>query len=291
MFFLSLDSILRVITSNADIYKLTPNTSEISDDLDKEFLKLININKEILQRALQLEADLNLRSKEAFSLQQIMKLIDAFPLKEKDTKDNIIKIFEYFSKETLNNNNKWQRELCDKLNEFHQFLEEKLGKINKNKNFNFYKILSFVFYNEYIKISFEEFRLLILKKIISNQELMKNSSQIIKIIVENIVDSNPETMKENLVLIKEEKSPIFKTLNSTKDKYLDEIIMNILERKVRAYFEFIPKLYPETKATLYPKYYKDNKSNSNKKNETGIIFDNSFIIFKKFKVIIHIIIK
>jgi len=57
--------------------------------------------------------------------------------------------------------------------------------------------------------------------------------------------------------------------------------MNILERKVRAYFEFIPKLYLETKSQLYPKYYKDNKSNNNKKNETGIIFDNSIEIFKE----------
>jgi len=82
VFFLSLDSILRVITSNADIYKIPSKTPETSNDSDNEFFKLINLNKDILQRALQLEADLNLRSKEAFSLQQIMKLIDAFVLKK-----------------------------------------------------------------------------------------------------------------------------------------------------------------------------------------------------------------
>ena len=276
VFFLSIDSILRVITSNNEIYKI-PSDTEISDN---EFFKLINMNKEILQRALQLDADLNLRSKEAFSLQQIMKLIDAFRLNKIGSIDNIKKIIEYFSKQTFYNIKQWERALCDNLDEFHKFLEEKFGSNNDNKNFNFYKILGFVFYNEYIKVTSEDFRLLILNKILSNQELMKYSSQIIKIIVENVVDSNPETMAENLALVKGEKSPIFKKLNNFKDKYLDEIIMNILERKVRAYFEFIPKLYLEAKTKLYPKYYKDNKSNNNKENKTGIIFDNSIIIFK-----------
>jgi len=106
----------------------------------------------------------------------------------------------------LNNNKQWQNALCKSLNDFLKFLEEKIGNIDNNKIFNFYKILSFVLYNEYIKISFNDFRLLILDKILINQELMKNSSQIIKTIVENVVDSNPETMKENLVLIKKEES-------------------------------------------------------------------------------------
>ena len=42
---------------------------------------------------------------------------------------------------------------------------------------------------------------------------------------------------------------------------------------------FLKYIQREKKAQL--KYYKDNKSNNNKKNETGIIFDNSIAIFKE----------
>ena len=65
IFFLSLDSILRIITSKSEIYDLP---------LD-DFFDLINTNKEVLQNAFQLEAILQLRSKEVFSLQEILKLI------------------------------------------------------------------------------------------------------------------------------------------------------------------------------------------------------------------------
>ena len=56
--------------------------------------------------------------------------------------------------------------------------------------------------------------------------------------------------------------------------------MNIFERKFRVYFESIPKLDRSIKEELYPKYLKDNKY-SNNKNDTGIVFDNSFEIFKQ----------
>ena len=43
-----------------------------------DFFDLININKDVLQNALELEANLTLRSKEVFSLQELLKIINAF---------------------------------------------------------------------------------------------------------------------------------------------------------------------------------------------------------------------
>ena len=134
--------------------------------------------------------------------------------------------------------------------------------------------------NEFIKITYNDFRKMLLQKILENNDFIINSSQIIKVILENVIDSNPEMMENNLDLIKEENSQIFRKINNTQNNFLDEIIMNILERKVRYYFKYIPKLRRETKEQLYPKYFKDNK-NTNFINETGIIFDNSLNIFKQ----------
>lgn len=121
-----------------------------------------------------------------------------------------------------------------------------------------------------------------------NNEFLLNCSQIIKIILENIIDSNPELMANNLDLIKEEKSQNFQKINDSQNLFLDEIIINILESKVRAYFTSIPKLSKNLKEELFPKYYKDNKY-SEHSNETGIAFDNSIEIFKETIKILDLI--
>ena len=270
IFFLSIDSIMRVITSKEELYNLS----------NEKLFGLINTDKEILQNALQLEANMNLRSKEIYSLQEILKLINAFYENKLASVENIKKIIHYFGEETICNNEKWQRKLTDNFIEFYKFLEEKLGKYKENKNFKYYKILSFMLLNEYIKITFKDFRKLLLEKVLENNELMLKSSKIFQLILENTIDFSPTEIINNLDLKKGEESPIFKKLNVTDSEFLDEVIMNIFERKFRVYFESIPKLDRSIKEELYPKYLKDNKY-SNNKNDTGIVFDNSFEIFKQ----------
>ena len=270
IFFLSIDSIMRVITSKEELYNLS----------NEKLFGLINTDKEILQNALQLEANMNLRSKEIYSLQEILKLINAFYENKLASVENTKKTIHYFGEETICNNEKWQRKLTDNFIEFYKFLEEKLGKYKENKNFKYYKILSFMLLNEYIKITFKDFRKLLLEKVLENNELMLKSSKIFQLILENTIDFSPTEIINNLDLIKGEESPIFKKLNVTDSEFLDEVIMNIFERKFRVYFESIPKLDRSIKEELYPKYLKDNKY-SNNKNDTGIVFDNSFEIFKQ----------
>ena len=267
-FFLSLDSILRIITCKNEIYDI-PN---------EDFFELINVNKEVLQNSLQMENNLNMRSKEVFSLQQILKLIDAFYSNKLNSKENFDEIFLYFRKQTIYNNQQYQRKLCDNFKDFYGFLTEKLAKLNNN-NFNFYKVLSFIFLNEYIKITYDPFRELLIEKILENNDFIKNSSQIFKIILENLIDAFPTNMIGNFDCIKEENTELFKKINNAKNPFLDEVIMNIIEGKVSIYFEYIPNLDSKTKEELYPKYNKDNRIEI--KNETGIVFDNSLEIFKQ----------
>ncbi len=264
-FFLSLDSILRIITSNKEVYNL------ISDN----FLDLISTKKEVLQDALKLENNLLLKSKEVFSLQEILKLINAFYLNKIASIENIKTIIRYFGEQTLYTKIQMKKKLCDNLNVFYKFLIEKLGNIPKNKNFNFHKVLSYIFLKEYLKINFDEFREFLLQKILENDELIANNSQIIKLILENVILSNPTKMNSNLKLLKTENSKMIKILNKQKNAVLDEVIMNILEGKITVYFESIPKLSNYELKLLFPNYSK------NCKEEYRILFDDSFEIFKQ----------
>ena len=273
IFFLSLDSILRVITSKEEIYDLP----------SQDFFELINTNKEILQDALQLEVTLNIFSQEVFSLQEILKIIDALnevPIPPEVKIKNIKKVIQFFAIETACNNEKRQKKLIENFNKFYLFLIDIFGKDNKNNNFNFYKLLGSLFLNEYIKITFPSFREFLLEKILENNKLINNNSEIIKIILENTIDVSPLEMSNNLDLIKEENSHLFQKINNFKSKFLDEVIMNILEGKITVYFESIKDLQLEQKKENYIKYYKDNKNNKIE-NETGIIFDLSLEIFKQ----------
>ena len=270
-FFLSLDSILRIIISNEKIYDIKYEGFE--EDI---LFDLIHIYKEILQNALKLENNLTLRSKEVFSLQQILKLFDAFAVNKIVNIENVKEIIKYFGNETQLNNEKKENELCTNLNRFYKFL---ISTFEKNKNFNYYKVLSFLFLNEYIKITFNKFREELFAKILENNDFIKNSSQLFKIILENVIENNPQTMKYNLDNIKTNKSPMLRTINNTKNSFLDEVIMNIFEGKISVYFEQIPNLDEKSMKSLYKKYYLDQKVKIT--NQTGIVFDNSLHIFQK----------
>ena len=269
IFFLSLDSILRIITAKAEIYELP---------LD-DFFDLINTNKEVLQNAMQLEAILKLRSKEVFSLQEILKLIDALYSNNLANVVNVKKVIQYFKEETICLQMDTKDKLCSNLDNFYKTLENIMGNIHhKKKDFDFYKLLSLILLDEFNKIQYTKFRETILDKILKKDDLIKNCSQIIKIIIENEgVDCNPEYMDSNIENIKTSNSKMLRRLNNEKNLFLEEVIMNIFERKIAKYFELIPFLEEKEMKNSYQIYYDQNKK---EKNKTGIIFNKSFQIFE-----------
>ena len=267
VFFLCLDAILRIITSKPDIYELP---------LD-DFFDLINTNKEILQNAFQLEAVLKLRSKEAFSLQEILKIINALYLNNIANVKNVKQIIQYFKEETDILQKEPKNKLCLILDKFYNILEKMMGKLPPKKDFDFYKLLSMILLDEFNKIQFPRFRELILDKILKKNDLIKNSSQVIKIIIENAgIESYPSTIENNIDYIRGEDSSMFKTLNNTKNAFLEEVIMNIFERKIIKYFELIPTLDEKQLKDSYKKYFEIRKG----KSKAWIIFDKSFTIFQ-----------
>ena len=268
VFFISLDSMLRILTSKPEIYELPP----------EDFFNLINAINDILPKALQLENNLILRTKEVISLQEILELINALLINNIANIENIKVIIQYFNEETIYIKNNKIRILCSNLMDFYNSLEKILGNLPKKKDFDFCKILSGILFDEYIKIGILEFREIILNIILEKNDLIKNSSQIIKTIIEySGVDSEPDLMMENINCITEEYSLLFMVLNKTKNEFLEQIIMDIFERKIIKYYEMIPNLDEQQLKKNYYIYFNQNKK---EKNKTGIIYDKSFYMFK-----------
>jgi len=171
------------------------------------------------------------------------------------------------------------KKLCSEFDQFYITLEKMMGHLPPKKDFNFYKLLSVIMLDEFLKIQYSKFRENILNKILKKNELIKFSSEIIKIIIENAgVECNPESMEINLENIRGEDSSMFLTLNKGNNAFLDEVIMNIFERKIIKYFELIPAIKTKENQALFKTYFEQNKNGNNK---TGIIFDKSFQIFQE----------
>jgi len=74
--FFGIESILKILTSNEDIYLNLINN-------EKELNNFLNIIREISQRALKMEYNLKLFSKEVYSLREILLIIDCYIAKKK----------------------------------------------------------------------------------------------------------------------------------------------------------------------------------------------------------------
>ena len=134
---------MKIITSKVQIYELP---------LD-DFFDLINTNKEVLQKALQLETSLKLRSKEVFSLQEILKLINALYLNNLANVKNVTTIIQYFSEQTNFIQKKAKDKLISQLDKFYDTLVKMMGNLPSKKNFDFYKLLSIILLDEFNKIN------------------------------------------------------------------------------------------------------------------------------------------
>ena len=268
--FFGMESILKVITSNEKVYiNLIKNF--------EEFKAFINVNKEILQLALKLEANLDLYSKEAFSLQELLKITDFLIPNKIVTPENISKIINLFSVETdlLNEDKENENKLTESFGNLYNTLETLIGK---DESFN--EIMSTVFKNEFIKVTNESFRIKLLEIVMSKNEFIYTNNQLFKFIIS--IDISPENILENLDRILLNQNSLYKFIDQNCNKeFLEHVIMNIFEYKILSFFESIPKLdYKDEnirqKFELYFQSIEDKKE-----NETLIIHNLSFDLFKQ----------
>jgi len=252
-FFVFINKILRIICTEEKLYELS----------ESDILDILKINNEILVDTLQLENDLNLYSEEVITLNEIIKITEIFHKHEIINAENIKKIIKYFSIKIKCYND--SKKLCDNFNEFFNFFDEKLKKNEKNdKNLDKLGILSYFFLNEFQRINNDDLKELILEKILKNNDLIKYSSEVLKIILENKINIDPENfenMISNIDNLKKEKSKMINMINNESNIFLDEVIMNIFESKLMIYFESI--------------------ENMCKENKNGILFGNAMKIFEQ----------
>ena len=262
--FLSMESILRVITSKENIYIALKENPD-------EFSELMKINKEILQHAFKLEANLHLYTKEAFSLEEIIEINQCFYNNQIDTAENISNIIKFFSKETKLISLEYQNELINNFNELYKFLEKSIGEDEY-----FPKTMSIIIKNECHKTSLNEYMANLLNIMMSKNEFVYNSYSIIKLIFK--FSNKPEDMKKNLKNLQNDKDELLKALNNSKMIFLDETIINFFEYKIISFFKRISNLDFEKNESYkedFKKYYteRNKKENENKNIEWTIVYD------------------
>ena len=249
IFFVFINTIVRIICTEEKIYELP----------ESDLFDILKINNDILIDSLQLETDLNIYSEEVINLKEIIKLAKIFHDHEIINAENIKKLIRYFSNKIRFNND--SKKLCDNFNEFCNFFDEKLKNDKKNENLDKFKVLSYFFLNEFQRANNGDLKELILEKILQNNEVIKYSSEVLKIILENKININPEYIISNIDNLRKEKSNILNMINNEENIFLDEVIMNIFESKLMIYFESIENMSYE--------------------NKNEILFGNSMKIFEQ----------
>ena len=276
--FFGFESLLKIITSDEKLYLNFCERNEIP--------KLIDTTEEVLNQINKFNNNLKLYSKELLSLQEIIVIINELNSKKICNSDNLKKILKYFS-ESIKDKDK----LLENFESFFKDLEETLGK---QKDKNYYKIISTVFKNEFMKNFYnDEFKNKIIEIIITNKdyEYIANNYQLLRIILE--FDITPSKIKERFEMIREDKNLLQIIDKNILNEFLEQYILNIYDYQFMLYFTKTPG-YIETSIknnineediTKFEKLTNDLKNKIDKKekkiNNTGIIFDLSLEIFEE----------
>ena len=259
------ESVLKIITSCKELY--------IERKGKKEILELLNMNKEILNQMNKFNLNLKLYSKELLTLQEIIEIINGLIIDDKLSIDKLEEIIKYFSESEENN-------LVENFENFYNYLKKIF-----EKNKSFYRIISIVFKNEFVKNnSDDEFKKKIIEIIVDENEYILNCNQLLKIILD--FEIIPSKIKDNWKNILEDQNILKKINDSCDNEFLEQIIFNIYDFLFMQYFtktrnllnEYIKSKTNEDDVKLYIKLVNAIK-NKDKNDDTGIIFDLSFEMF------------
>ena len=256
------ESILKVINSSKELYLNLKDNS-----------KIINMKKEILSQMNKFNLNLKLFSKELLTLQEIIEIINGLNKLNKCSSDNLVTIIKYYSGYNLNDN------LVESFETFFNYLENIF-----DKNDSYYKIISIVFKNEFIKNNNNnDFKRKIVEIIINKNEYILCCYKLLYIILD--FDIKPSKMKDNFKDILEEPNLLPIINNKCNNEYLEQCIFNVYDFLFTQYFTKtkgnLTKKFNEDDANLLKKLSQSIKNKKDKDDNTGIIFDLSFDIFGK----------
>ena len=170
-------------------------------------------------------------------------------------------------------------DIYDNIKNLYDFLKKIIGKHR-----NFSKIFNDILHGEYIRITDEKFRKLILKLIIDNEDIIKDSTKIFIIFfndvtgindLESIEKGDEEINKYNMYFEIVEEGLNKKGVAKIR---LEQILLNLFESYFLNFFEEIPNLENDILQIHFNQYY-ESKANFRTKNEL-IMLDFSLKIFR-----------
>ena len=133
-----------------------------------------------------------------------------------------------------------KNKLCSNFNIFFDTLERMKNNTPRVNNSDYYKILASILLTEFENNDDINYQELILEKIIAKNDLIKISSKLINNIIEKAgVNCKPKEIENNIKYLNDKNAKLLILLNNTKNEFLEEILMDIFERKISKYFELI----------------------------------------------------
>ena len=266
--FIGIESILKIITSNPKIF--------LESNKDK-FSKLININKEIMNQMKKFIINLNIHSQEILSIEEILVIIDYVNNKGKYKTETLKKILEYFTKVADNN-----EQPLNNFEEYHNNLENLLGKENDRE---YFKMMSFIFKNEFNKFSnIGEIKRKIIEIITSKDGHILNNNAIFKSIM--TFDITPDNIKENINKILENDDILPIINQKCNNELLEQLIFNTYDYEFEKYFSRTPNTIIEKIANNNvsqnerEKLFKAMVEANKEAKKYKIVFDLSFDVLK-----------
>ena len=274
-FFILTESMIKIILMENNIY----------NKIGENVLGFTNNIKEIYHYASQLNYELCLFSKELSNIKYFIDIEKALNEIGEYKEDNIKKLIDIIiGRNKLNKikeNLKKEEilEIEDNIKNFYDFLKKIIGK---HKNFS--KIFNEILYGEYLRITDENFRKLILELIINNEDIIKDSTKIFIIFFNDITSNNDLDSIDKGDEVINQYNMYFEAIENSLNKNgeakirLEQILLNLFESYFLVFFEEIPNL-EDNKLQIHFRQFYESKANY-RTNEELIMLDFSLKIFR-----------
>ena len=273
------------IELKAPFYYVTEALLRISIDIElfrklqgQEFYDFINLLKTITKDSLVINDELSIFSKEIFAVQEFLEIEEGLNDVNKSNVENILNVLTILMEISKINNrqlelSKQGENLSLNIKQLSEFLLNNLGDTKKYR-----ELIMGIFVRELKKVKNDDYRYTLIEIILKNNNLIVYSYPFMSILMNGFVSSDPSEMDLNIKNFQEDKTTWLGLINNANNEILNQILLNIFEKKINIYFESIPNLGDQDLEDFFPKYY-DDKTNKDKINETLIISDKSLDLF------------
>ena len=249
------------------------NTNELKEE---KFYDFINLIKTISKDILTIYDDLLIYSKENHTINEFLEIENRLHNVNKNSSENILKALEILLNVTKTNIEEEKgKDLSNYIEQLFDFLLSNLGDTEE-----FRELIMEIFVSEIKKVRGDDYRKTLVNKILNNKNLIAFSYQFMSILMNELISEFPNEIKDNIAKIQENKSPWLELINKADNKTLNEILLNIFEKKINIYFEEIPKLDEEALPVLFKNYYDYMKKFDDNVNQTLVLSNTSLEVFQ-----------